>query len=61
MISCARQIERLGERQKLVGIEPDAGAKGSLEKLPIGCRRGTRFGRSQVGTEALRSLECLGQ
>ena len=27
----ARQFERLGERQKLVGIEPDAGAKGSLE------------------------------
>jgi hypothetical protein len=47
-----RQIERLGERQKLVGIEPDAGAKGSLEQLSVGCRRRAPFGRSQVGAEA---------
>jgi hypothetical protein len=30
------QIERLGEREKLVGVEPNAGAKGSLEELSIG-------------------------
>jgi hypothetical protein len=57
----AWQIECLGERQKLVGVEPDAGAKGSLEQLSIGCRRGTPFGRSQIGAEALRPLECLGE
>ena len=40
----ARQIERLRQRKKLVGIQPDAGAKRRLEQLPIRRGGGAPFG-----------------
>ena len=57
----ARQLQRLGQRQKLVGIQPDARPKGRLEQLLI--RRGgcPPFGRAQVSAQALRTFEALGQ
>jgi hypothetical protein len=33
-----RQLERLGERQQLIGIKPDAGPERGLKQVPIGGR-----------------------
>ncbi|WP_316225049.1 MULTISPECIES: hypothetical protein [unclassified Bradyrhizobium] len=52
-----RQLQSLGERQQLIGFEPDAGAERRLEQLAVGGGRGAPFGRAQIGAQALRALE----
>ena len=57
----AREIERLRQRQELVGIQPDAGAKRRLEQLPVRRGGGAPFGRAKVGAETPGFLERLRQ
>ena len=57
----ARQVQRLGQRKKLVGVQPDASPKRRLKQLPVRRRRCAPLGRAQVGAEALGPFEGLGQ
>ena len=50
----ARQPQCLGEWQKLVGIEPDAGAERSLKQCAVGRGRRAPGHRAQVCGEHLR-------
>ena len=52
----ARQLQRLGQRKKLVGVQPDARPKRRLEQLPVRRRGGAPFGRAQVGARGAGAL-----
>jgi hypothetical protein len=55
----ARQAQRLAQRQKLVGIEPYAGAEGGLEQVAIGSGGGIPAHRAQVGAKRRRVVCAL--
>ena len=57
----ARQLQRLGQGKKLVGVQPDARPKRRLKQLPIRRRGCPPFGRAQVSTQTLGPFEGLGQ
>ena len=48
-----RQPQRLAQREKLIGIEADAGPKRRLQQIPVCRRRRAPTDRAQVGGENL--------
>ena len=57
----ARQLQRLGQGKKLVGVQPDARPERRLKQLPIRRGGGPPFRRAQVSAQALGPFEGLGQ
>jgi hypothetical protein len=51
-----RQLERLGERQELIGIEPDTGPERGLKEVPVGGGGGLPGDRAHVRSEHLRII-----